>query len=162
MKIGQVLYIFVASSAGEPMREVQEVTAIAGVGLSGDRYASDRGAFSNAKRKTIRQATVIALDAIHSANAELEQPFLPSETRRNIVIKDISAEELNELVGREFTIGEARVLGIEFCSPCNRPSKLSGKPEFLSAFRNRGGLRIEILETGRMRVDDEVCLSKCT
>ena len=154
MQNARVVQIFIAPKAGEPMREVKEVQMIAGVGLEGDRYALDLGAFSKAKRKAIRHVTLISLDGINQANAELTAPFLVAETRRNIVLDGISAEELNNFVGKEFGIGDARVRGVELCDPCKRPSALSGTSGFEIAFKNRGGLRIEIISSGKIKVGD--------
>jgi MOSC domain-containing protein YiiM len=68
----------------------------------------------------------------------------------------MSAKELNMLVGKEFSIGNSRVRGIELCTPCERPSKLSGKSDFKKAFKNRGGLRVEILKTGKITLGDAI------
>lgn len=152
-----VLSIFISSVAEEPMQHVTEIIAIAGKGLENDRYAKNNGTFSSStKRVTVRQASIIAIEAINAANRALDVPFLPAETRRNIVIGGMSAEELNMLVGKEFSIGDARVRGIELCTPCERPSKLSGKADFKKAFKDRGGLRIEILKTGKITLGDAV------
>ncbi len=142
------------------MKEARKVTAIAGVGLSGDRYAKGTGAFSKNIKETKRQVTLISHDAIESANAvlahELLPPFLPSETRRNIVVKGISVEELRALVGKTFKIGEVSMRGVEECVPCQRPSKLSGKQWFKKMFENGGGLCVEILTGGTIKTGDRV------
>ena len=157
MTNASVRHIFIAPFAGEPMQEVQEVFAIAGVGLVGDRYACKRGIFSSLRKTACRHATLISLEALELANAQLPVPFLPSETRRNIIIEGISAQELNDLsAGKPFRIGAALVRGVELCDPCSHPSKLSGKPGFKKAFRNRGGLRIKILRSGQIKTGDEL------
>jgi len=151
---GGVLQIFIVADAGEPMQEVCEVGAILGKGLEGDRYAdryaSDRGIFSKA-REAIRHATLIEIEAIRVANSYLNEAILPEETRRNIVVNNFP---LNGLVGKEFTVGQVRMRGVELCTPCNRPSKLADKPGFREAFSGRGGLRVEILSSGSIRVGD--------
>ena len=158
----QVLHIFVAPSAGEPMKEVRKVTALAGVGLSGDRYAKGTGAFSKNIKETKWQATLISHEAIEDVSAmlahELLPPFLPSETRRNIVVEGITAEELRALVGKIFKTGEVSMRGVEECIPCERPSKLSHKQWFKVMFKNRGGLCVEILTDGTIKAGD--CVSK--
>lgn len=150
---GKVTHIFISPNEGEPMQELQEVKAIEQLGLEGDRYAGERGAWSKSKRKVIRQVSLIEQRAINRANYCLEVPFLAKETRRNIVVSDFP---LNDLVGKEFTIGNVRMRGVELCDPCQRPSKLAGKPHFEETFSGYGGLRAEILTTGQICVGDDV------
>ena len=38
--------------------------------------------------------------------------------------------------------------GTELCEPCQRPANLLKRPDFMSAFEDRGGLRAEALESG--------------
>ncbi|HXV27113.1 MAG TPA: MOSC domain-containing protein [Candidatus Paceibacterota bacterium] len=142
---GQVVDIYITDDAGRPMRQVSWVRAVEGKGLEGDRYAEGRGAFTNAKRRTIRQVSFLALEDLRRVNTGREQPFTMADTRRNIVVQGV---DLLSLIGREFTVGSARFRGVEHCSPCARPSVLSGKPGFKEAFHERGGLRAEVLEEG--------------
>ena len=158
MQKGYVAEIFIADEAGAPMRSVDTVRAVKCAGLEGDRYASEKGSFSNATRQTIRQVTLIARELIFEANAELSPTFTFEETRRNIVMSGI---EPDKLIGTEFAIGSAWFFGIEECSPCERPSKLSEKPGFKKAFQSfRGGIRAEALEGGVIRVGDPITAKK--
>src|SRR5581483_7520262 len=117
--------------------------------LEGDRYATRTGSYSASPRKVVRHLSLIARDAIDAANRDLSAPFDARETRRNIVVEGISAEQMNALVGRTFRLGEALLRGVEKCDPCDRPSNLTRKPGFRAAFAERGGLRAEIVEGGR-------------
>src|SRR3989338_11211477 len=143
---GNVAHIFISSNEGEPMQELQTVKAVEQLGLEGDRYAGERGAWSKSKRKVIRQVSLIEQEAIDRAGASLEIPFLSKETRRNIVVSDFP---LNDLIGKEFSVGNVRMRGVELCDPCKRPSKLVGKHGFEESFAGYGGLRAEILTTGQ-------------
>lgn len=116
------------------------------------------GAYPNNK---IRQLTIITQDAINRANQNQETEFLPEETRRNIVVDGVTAEELNEQVGKIFTVNGLRLRGVELCAPCDRPDKLSGKKGFKSRFTNDegvsiGGIRVEILDSGFVTKQDIV------
>lgn len=142
---GKILYIFIASNAGEPMREVPKVMAIEGLGLEGDRYTGERGISSKLKHGTINHVSLIEQEAIDRANLNSAIPFLPQDARRNIVVKGIS---LNDLVGREFWVWGVKMRGVELCDPCKRPSKLCGKPGFKELFSGFGGLRAEVLTSG--------------
>ncbi len=65
------------------------------------------------------------------------------------------------IIGREFLIGKARFRGQNYCDPCLRPSRLSGKKEkFLEAFSDRGGLVAEIIEGGMIKRGDLISLKE--
>lgn len=153
--MGKIIRIFVSPDKGQPMQEVKKVKAIAGLDLEGDRYASGKGAWSNSKREAIRHVSLISLEAIRLANTELEVPFSEKETRRNIVTT-CTTDELNNLVGKRFRLGNVLMEGTELCDPCSRPSKLAKKEGFDKAFANRGGLRAAILSDGEISVGDEI------
>lgn len=133
------------------MHGVMEVTAIAGVGLEGDRYATRMGSFS-AKPKPGRQITLIEAEAIEALERELGLALAPGETRRNLVTRGVA---LNHLAGREFSVGVARLRGHELCEPCTDLARMTGKPQVLPGLIHRGGLRAEILEGGVIRVGDQ-------
>ncbi len=151
--MGRVVRIYIASDKGQPMQEVWSVRAIPVRGLEGDRYMLGRGMYSDSKRPTVRDVSLIAFEAIVAANAGLPQPFLPSETRRNIVTEGI---DLNLLVEKRFVVGEVQMRGVELCSPCKHPERLVGKEGFEKAFEGRGGLRAAILSNGTITVGDSV------
>jgi hypothetical protein len=152
--------IYIASQAGEPMNKRESVRLIVGAGIEGDRYALAIGAFSDSIPAKIRDVSLIALTGIEDANQELEasglKPYLLSEVRRNIVIEDMSSDALNQLIGKEFSLGFIRFRATELCTPCERPAKLSEKLNFLSAFKNRGGIRAQILDAGDITVGDQL------
>lgn len=151
--MGNVVKIFVCEDMGLPMVNLESVLAIKGVGLEGDRYSTGKGAYSKSRRITIRQVSLIAEESIHEANVGLSDPFLPEETRRNILTRGVN---LNDLVGKKFKVGVVEMFGIEHCTPCQRPSVLSKKKGFEKAFTSRGGLRAEILSGGIINVGDHV------
>lgn len=153
---------------GGKMLNITFAKLVARQGIMVDENLKDRyfggptdtlnGAYPNNK---IRQLTIITQDAINRANQNQETEFLPEETRRNIVVDGITAEELNDQVGKIFTVNGIKLRGVELCSPCDRPDKLSGKKGFKSRFTNEenvsiGGIRVEILEDGFVTKQDIV------
>ncbi|PCI29216.1 hypothetical protein COB55_02625 [Candidatus Wolfebacteria bacterium] len=149
MKNGIVEAICICSKRGEPMREVNEVEAIAGAGLAGDRYATGEGSFN---RNAVGNRQVTLINGIFFENS----PFGYLESRRNIVTLGV---ELMWLIGREFDIGEARMKGVKYCDPCVRPSKLLNKSEIFSTeFFDRGGLIADILQGGLIKKGDAIIL----
>lgn len=144
---GTVVAIFIAPAKGEPMQEVQEVEAIAGVGLKGDRYAAGEGSYNRGSPGR-RQVTLISGIFFEGSGFEY------ADSRRNIVTMGI---ELMWLIGREFQIGTARFRGVKYCDPCGRPSTLSGKERsFKEAFFDRGGLIAEVIGGSVIRKGDRI------
>jgi MOSC domain-containing protein YiiM len=146
----EILNIFVCNDKGKPMIELDYVEALTGLGLAGDRYALGKGAWSQNNPKK-RQVTFIAIEAIQEANKQLDAPFLPEETRRNIVTNGI---DLNSLVGKVFQIGLVVFKGTELCDPCKRPSVLAGKENFQEAYDQNGGLRAEVISGGMITIGE--------
>ncbi|QKM65769.1 sulfurase [Polynucleobacter tropicus] len=131
-------------------------------GIEGDRYANGKGAYSNTTPSKIRHLSLITESGIVIANEWLmagdEPTFDASQTRRNIVISNMNAEDLNSLVGKTFTLGSLVLKGTELCAPCQRPAKLLNKSDFINAFEGRGGLRAEIMNVGEISVGDILSL----
>jgi MOSC domain-containing protein YiiM len=133
------------------MGPVDAVRAVAGRGLDGDRYFNQAGTYS-AVPKPGRQVTLIESEAIEAAARETGLDFLAADSRRNIVTRGVS---LNALVGREFSVGGSRMVGIELCEPCAHMVELCGKA-VLASLVHRGGLRADVLTDGMIRVGDPV------
>jgi MOSC domain-containing protein YiiM len=133
------------------MEARDEVTAVAGRGLEGDRYYDGLGSFS-AKPGTGRQVTMIETEAVAGARAENGVGITDMETRRNIVTAGVA---LNHLVGHEFRVGAAHLRGVRLCEPCVTLEQLT-EAGAREALVHRGGLRCDIVEGGVIRVGDDV------
>ena len=147
---GTLEAIAITSAEGEPLHTVDEVEAIAGQGLSGDRYATQDGHFSDPLRRP-DAVTLIAAEALEGLAAdgiELSHP----EARRNLLTRGI---ELNDLVGHRFRVGEIECQGIERADPCSYLQGLT-RPGVLRGLVDRGGLRAAILTGGTLRPGDRV------
>lgn len=158
----QIHSLYIAHLAGKPMMQIEQADIIAGQGIAGDRYATGLGAFSLSNPK-IRDVSLIALSGIAAANRQLltnQYPlFDEGGTRRNIVIKHLSPDELNNLIGKVFHLGGLAFKGTELCAPCQRPAKLLNRPDFIQAFAARGGIRAEALESGSIATNDFLTLA---
>lgn len=120
---GGIVQIFICPMEGQPMKEVTEIFASREFGLAGDRYGMGRGSWLTPGR-THRQVSFMELEAIIAASIGLANPFLPVETRRNIITFGV---DVNNLVGKEFSFGSARLRGTKLCDPCDRPAVLAGR-----------------------------------
>jgi MOSC domain-containing protein YiiM len=144
---GNVVSIHVAPDAGAPMVSVQDVRAIPGRGLEGDRYATGRGHYSGKPSEGGREITLIELEAIE-ALAALGIKISAAEARRNIATQGVP---LNHLVGSTFRVGMVRLRGTRLCEPCKYLDRLT-QPGVMKGLIHRGGLRAQILTEGTIRV----------
>ena len=160
----RVTTLFVSAKAGAAMQSVDRAEVVAGMGIEGDRYAKGIGVYSKVEPVKMRHATFISQQGIDTSNAWLHErqlpPFTPAQTRRNIVLDGIRADELNDLVGRTFSVGGVQFRGLELATPCHRPSRLLNREGiFEQAFDQRGGLRAEACGSGAIQPGDTLLVA---
>ena len=127
-----------------PIDDVNEIDVFQGKGIVGDRYFVE----NNEKRK---QITLIEVENIDSYN-KISNTNIPAiKFRRNIVTKGI---KLNDLVGKEFHIGNVKVKGHDLCRPCKNLEESLKQKNLVKEFLRKGGLRCEILSSGKIFVGD--------
>ena len=143
---GTVVAINVTAVNGSPLLPVQSVRTIAGRGLEGDRNFGKPGPGQN--------VTLIEAEAIEAVQRDYKIELKAADSRRNIVTRGVA---LNHLVGREFTVGKARLRGVQLCEPCGYLAKLT-QEEVRKALIHRGGLNCDVLTEGEIRVGDNVCV----
>ena len=146
-----VALCFAPQKAGS-MSAVDALDVVAGAGIAGDRY------YSASQRHPGQNITLIEAEEIEQFNARNGMRLSLTDPRRNVVTRNV---RLNELVGLEFTVGSARLRGVELCEPCGTlGSYLAGqamtKQAFVREFAHRCGLRADVVGSGRIRVGDEV------
>lgn len=149
--VGRVEAIHIAEASGAPMRALERVRAMAGIGLEGDRYAVGGGTWSEHPAGD-RDLTLVEAETIESLANDNGIVLGPGETRRNVTTRGVA---LDELIDREFTIGAVRCLGVRRCEPCTHLQALVGKP-ILRPLVHRGGLRTLILTDGEFGVGDPI------
>jgi MOSC domain-containing protein YiiM len=114
--IAKVVQILIAASPESAMELREEVRAVPGRGLDGDRYFVGRGTFSPAQPKPDYELTLIEKEKIEEFAHTSNLPFTGYHARRNIVTERVL---LNDLAGKEFLIGNVRIRGIRLCEPCD-------------------------------------------
>ena len=139
--VGVVEALVLAPAAEAPVRLVDEARAIVGQGLEGDRYFEGIGTFASGRPGSA--LTLIDAAVLDSFDGELDH-------RRNVVVR---GTDLNALVGREFTLGEALCRGRRLCEPCAHLDRLNGGGT-LRPLVHRGGLRADVIRDGTIRVGD--------
>jgi MOSC domain-containing protein YiiM len=151
--MGRVEAICIAPAASAPMERLSEIQAVAGVGLAGDRYATQTGFYSTRPTDPgAREVTLFEAEVLDALKAEHGLKLSPTEHRRNLTVRGL---HLNELLGQRFRVGDAVLEGVKDCPPCEHLEDLVGKP-VLRPLVERGGLRARVLQGGSIRVGDVV------
>jgi MOSC domain-containing protein YiiM len=122
------------------MVEHDALRAVAGAGIEGDRYATGAGFWSYNPRHS-SEVTFVECEALECVSAALGVPFTGRESRRNVVTRNVS---LDELIGRRFRIDDAVFEGQRPCDPCGYLDELLAK-QVRVHFEGRGGLRARIV-----------------
>ncbi len=148
MTTGKVVGIYIAAHRGEPTEWVEQVRVIPGKGIEGDRYFRSHDT-PDANPRTGREITLVEMEAIEAMCRDGIQ-ISPDQTRRNIVTRGIS---LNDLVGREFIVGEIRLRGVRLCEPCEYLASRTD-PRILQSMSHQGGLRADIVSAGHIHFND--------
>ncbi|MGH9243547.1 MAG: MOSC domain-containing protein [Acidimicrobiales bacterium] len=145
---GTVISIFTAAASGEPTIAHQNVRAVAGRGLEGDRYFESNAGDHDPED----EITLIAAEGIGRAKTEHGVELEPGEHRRNVVVEGV---DLSAYVGEKIRVGAVEVEVIKPNPPCRYLTDLTGKP-MLAVLRGAGGVRGRILTDGTIRVGDQV------
>jgi len=144
--MGKVLEIGISKNKNNKIVNVNEVEAIEGKGLVNERHFKE----NNEKRC---QITLIEIENINHYN-KLTGTTIPAiNFLRNIVTEGI---KLNELVGKEFLIGSVKVKAHDLCRPCKYLQESLQQKNVVKEFLYTGGLRCEILSSGKICVDDQI------
>jgi MOSC domain-containing protein YiiM len=153
---GNVVAIGITGAGSGPITPLDEVRAVAGRGLEGDRYFLQAGTFTNDQNTSGRQVTLIESEAIEALERESGIKIAALDARRNIVTTGVP---LNHLIDKEFQVGEVRLRGVRLSEPCLHMGSLvdqANKDVIRTGLMHRGGLRADILNDGVIRVGDVV------
>lgn len=151
MTAGRVSSIYLAAQKGITPASVDRVVAVAGRGLTGDRYFNGHGSFSRWPDAG-RAVSLIEQEAIDAVLAEHGLDLSAGLHRRNIITTGVRLADLN---GRRFRIGTALFRGARLCAPCRYLDRLVA-PTTFEALRGRGGLRADVWDTGEIAVGDAI------
>ena len=144
--MGKVLEIGISKNKNNKIVNVNEVEAIEGKGLVNERHFKE----NNEKRC---QITLIEIENINHYN-KLTGTTIPAiNFLRNIVTEGM---QLNVLLGKEFFIGAVKVKAHDLCRPCKYLQESLQQKNVVKEFLYTGGLRCEILSSGKICVDDQI------
>ena len=142
--MGEVIKIGISKNLESKIVNVNNVEAIKGKGLVGEKHFKE-----NNDKKC--QITLIEIENIDQYNKTTKTNIPALNFLRNIVTKGI---KLNALVGKNFFIGAVEVKGHDLCRPCKNLQDSFQQKNTIKELLNTGGLRCEILNTGRIHVGD--------
>ena len=142
--MGKVVEIGIADIKGNQIQKVNNVEALKGKGLQNDRKFNE----NNQKG---RQITLIEIENINYFNNISKTNIPPLDFRRNIITENI---KLNALVGKEFFVGKVKLKAHELCRPCKYLQDKLKQNNLIKEFLYKGGLRCEILTSGKINVGD--------
>ena len=142
--MGIVVQIGICANKGALIRNINEVQALKGKGLLNDRN------FRENNQKEC-QITLIEIENIDYYNNISNTKISPINFRRNIITKDI---KLNDLLSKEFYIGEIKLKAHDLCRPCKYLEQKLKQKNIIKEFLRKGGIRCEILSSGKISVGD--------
>ncbi|MFN8178678.1 MAG: MOSC domain-containing protein [bacterium] len=147
--MGRVVAIHIARTKGAPLELLESARLFAARGIEGDHRCLE---LTPETPRDGRDVTLIETEALDALKRDYDLELDGPSTRRNILTEGIA---LNHLVGREFRIGEVRLLGVRLCEPCAHLESLT-KEGVRAALVHRGGLRATILDGGVVRKGDAI------
>ena len=147
--MSSVIEIGISKEKGGKIINLNDVEVFKGEGIINDRKCKK----NNNKEK---QITLIEIENIEYYNEISYTNFPASYFRRNLVTKNI---KLNELLNREFFIGNVKVFAHDLCRPCNYLQKLLKKDNIIKELLDKGGLRCEVISSGKIYVGDIIKLT---
>jgi MOSC domain-containing protein len=124
----------------DDVHAVDTVQAVAGKGLTGDRYYFADGA-KPGLALTLIEAEVVA-----------DVGLAPGQTRRQLTV---SGTGLLELVGKRFRVGDVECFGVEICEPCLHLQALT-RPGIIKELVHRAGVNADIITDGSISIGDDV------
>ena len=145
--------LFISREPKGALQERDTIQLERGQGIVGDRHFG-RSDWAG------QNLTLVEAEEIELFCAESGRPTDPSITRRNLVTRGV---RLNDLVGKTFTIGSARLHGVETCEPCGDLSRALATEALPAAavvkrWVGRGGLRATVIESGEIAVGDGMAI----
>ena len=144
--MGKVVQIGITDNKGKPIKKVSEVAAFKGKGLLNDRKFRE----DNNKES---QITLIEIENINHFNKISNTNIDSIDFRRNIITENI---RLNDLVGKEFFVGNVKLKAHDLCRPCKYLQDKLKQNNFIKEFLHTGGIRCEIMTDGKIKVGDSI------
>ena len=148
--MAKVVEIGIGKNKGDLIQSVKNAEALKGKGIQNDRK------FRENNQKEC-QITLIEIENINYFNNKFKKNIPSVNFRRNIITEGI---KLNELVGKEFSVGNVDLKAHDLCRPCKYLQSKLAINNFVKEFLLKGGIRCEILNSGKIAVGDIIKIKK--
>ncbi len=143
--------IIIGGKAKEPLHYIQQVNAVEGKGLEGDRYFYKQGTFNKPQlSQDVREISILPYESLEVCNTRLDSNLDFLDLRRNLIIKNFDSTLLSDNI---FTIGTARFRIVRTCPPCRYLSRLLDE-DIMTGLKCIGGYRAVIIQSGLLQVGD--------
>tara|TARA_B100000424_G_scaffold177983_1_gene137563 strand:+ start:43 stop:489 length:447 start_codon:yes stop_codon:yes gene_type:complete len=144
--MSKVFKIGITDKNSKKINEVKAIEVLENKGIVGDRHFDE---FND----PYCQLSLIESENIDFYNSKYSLNIPYVDFRRNIITKGI---RLNDLIGKKFLVGNAKVEGIDLCRPCRHLTEMLSQQNILKEFLRKGGLRCQILSSSMINVGDDI------
>tara|TARA_B100001059_G_scaffold88551_1_gene87058 strand:- start:312 stop:758 length:447 start_codon:yes stop_codon:yes gene_type:complete len=144
--MSKVFEIGITSINNKKINNVESIEVIENKGVVGDRHFKEYN-------DPYCQLSLIESESIDYYNSKYGLNISYLDFRRNIVTKGI---QLNNLVGKKFLIGNAKVEGIDLCRPCRHLTEVLNQDNIIKEFLRKGGLRCQVLSSSKINIGDRI------
>ncbi|WP_338849453.1 MOSC domain-containing protein [Massilia sp. W12] len=140
-------HIFISAAHGAPLTAQHSVQVDAGKGIAGDRNYGKQD-------EPGQNITLVEAEELEAFCQLYGRAYEPSVIRRNLVTRGV---RLNDLVGKQFQLGELVLRGVELCEPCSIVGDLLAgpaisAPQVVKYWVGRGGLRADVVQGGQLHI----------
>ena len=144
--MSKVFELGITAINNKKINKVESIEVIENKGVVGDRHFKE---FND----PYCQLSLIESESIDYYNSKYGLNISYLDFRRNIVTKGI---QLNNLVGKKFLIGNAKVEGIDLCRPCRHLTEVLNQDNIIKEFLRKGGLRCQVLSSSKINIGDRI------
>ena len=144
--MSKVFKIGITDKNNKKINEVKSIEVLENKGVVGDRHFDE---FND----PYCQLSLIESENIDFYNSKYNLNIPYVDFRRNIITEGV---KLNQLIGKEFFIGEVKVKAHDLCRPCKYLQETLNQKNIIKEFLHKGGLRCEILIDGKILVGDKI------
>lgn len=138
MQQGTIVNLYLAPQDRTPIQPVQQLTAISGQGLEGDRHCNERN---------VRQ--VLLMDKETLDELELE----PGQIKENVTTTGLDLSQTQ--AGQVLFIGDEVTMEIVGeCKPCDRMNAI--RPGLREVLDHRRGMLATVINGGPIKVGDSI------
>jgi len=144
--MSKIIKIGITENNNRKINEVNLINLVAGKGVIGDRHFKDYN-------DPFNHLSIIESKSIDEYNKKYNSSIPYLDFRRNVITRGI---KLNDLIDKKILIGNVQLDVIDLCRPCRHLSEKLGKNNIIKEFLRKGGIKCEILNDGKISINDQI------